>query len=35
MESYAVLYSFTEKTLQDGEEGVEQSESESAEQIKS
>ena len=29
VESYAVLYSFTEKTLQHGEEGVEQSESES------
>ena len=27
MESYAVLYSFTEKAFQDGEEGVEQSES--------
>ena len=35
MESYAVLYSFTEKALQDGEEGVEQSESESVEQSES
>ena len=32
VESYAVLYSFTEKALQDGEEGVEQPESESVTQ---